>query len=332
MTTRCPKCGKNNYGDVDKCSFCGAPLKFNPEEEIPEIKEEDIQEKMSEIKVKRIRNPITIAVGGGIMLLGVLLAIIIFFVFMIGVFDSSSVEPEYSGGAYHFKVPGDEEYIFGEITAVVEVSGAESHGFYNHTAYEIDGDTNVRVDWEDSITKDVMRKETDTFVFSERDLGEEGDMVLVKVESKDNFYGEIRAVDAGGYWWGGTGYGGGWILTIPGILVFLGGSVVLTIALIGKKDTSIDRLLEEDAELRKQKLALLQSARAQAMEKRKGSQFHGYKTEAAEGEAPQQPEKETGDVVPQVNTPVSSDQPVSDQTIDPTTQPTTPQQPVSDNQ
>ena len=344
ITTRCPKCGKNNYGEMEKCSFCGAPLKFNPEEEIPEINEEDIKEKMSQIKAKRLRNPITIGVGGGIMFIGVGVAIILYLLMMFFIFSSGSVQPEYTT-AYHFDVPGGDEYIFGEITAVDIVSGPETHGYYNHTAYEIDGDGKTDVDWMNAIKEDVMRKETDTWVFSERDLGEVGDNVLVKVESRSNYYGEKRAVDAGEYWWGGKGYMGGWIFAMPGILIFLTGLGILIYGLIGKKDTSIDRLLEEDAELRKQQLALLQSARAQAMEKQKRSTFHGYSA-AQSGSEQQQPQPsqqqgaagtrtyqqqttpsqsgQSGEVIPQVETPTTPDQPLSSQTVTPSNQPTTP--------
>jgi len=64
MTTRCPKCAKINYGETAKCSFCGSSLKFTPGEEIPEVKEEDVKEKIKTIKAKRLRNPMQIGSGG----------------------------------------------------------------------------------------------------------------------------------------------------------------------------------------------------------------------------------------------------------------------------
>lgn len=287
MTIRCPRCGKNNYGDLDKCSFCGSPLKFVPGQDIPDISEEDIQEKMSSINIKRIRNPLTIGVGGGTMLVGAALVVILYLVVMIALFSPDSVEPKYDG-AWHYNVPGGEEYIFGEITRVVSVSESEwdagsNHGYYNHTAYEINGDG---VDHrKDALNQQDVGREPHTWIYSERDLGENGDYILVKVKSEPNFFMERRAVDTGKIWWGGSGFMSGWIFAFPGILVFLAGAGMLIYGFIGKKDTSIDRLLEEDAEFRKQQIALMQSARMAAMKQQQNTQWQQMEGQPA---APEQ--------------------------------------------
>ncbi|MGA1821120.1 MAG: hypothetical protein ACMUIG_01175 [Thermoplasmatota archaeon] len=276
MSTRCPRCGKNNYGELDKCSFCGSPLKFVPGQEIPEITEEDIQEKMSTIKLKRVRNPLTIGIGGGTMLVGVALAIILYLVVMLFIFSPNSVKPKYDG-AWHYEVPGGEEYIFGEITRVVSISESKwdlggNHGYFNHTAYEINGDGVDRR--KEALNQQNVGREPHTWIYSDRDLGKEGDFVLVKVKSEPNTFMERRAVDTGKVWWGGSSFMSGWIFAMPGIVLFLVGSGILTYGLIGKKDTSIDRLLEEDAEFRKQQIALMQSARIAAMKQQKETQWH----------------------------------------------------------
>jgi hypothetical protein len=319
MTARCPRCGKNNYGDLDKCSFCGSPLKFVPGQDIPEITEEDIQEKMSAIKLKRIRNPLTIGFGGGTMLVGAALAVILYLVVMLVLFSPNSVEPKYDG-AWHYDVPGGEEYIFGEITRVVTIKESEwdadsNHGYFNHTAYEINGDG---VDHrKDALEKQDKGREPHTWVYSERDLGDEGDWVLLKVKSSPNFFMERRAVDTGKIWWGGSGFFSGWIFAFPGVLIFIAGAGILTFGLIGKKDTSIDRLLEEDAEFRHQQMALMQSARMAAMKQQQqtqwqmksGAQPEGLQQPVPEGQPPAPAQQQMPQGVP-AQQPMAQPQPV----------------------
>ncbi len=78
MTSRCPKCGRNNYGDVNKCSFCGSALTFIPGEVVPEVSEEDIQEKMSKMKGERLRNPMMMGIGGIVGTIGIVLLFVIY--------------------------------------------------------------------------------------------------------------------------------------------------------------------------------------------------------------------------------------------------------------
>jgi len=290
MSARCPKCGRNNYGDVRKCSFCGAPLTFIPGEEAPVVKEEEIQEKMAQIKVERIRNPFLIGAGGILAIIGIVLAVVLYLVVMFIVLSPTQVEPTYEDGAFHYIVPGGEEYIFGKITKTVEVDEIDwgtggNHGYENHTAYEISGDG---VDKRTIAFRDGKTAiEPDLWVYSDEELGENGDRILIKVVSKPNEFNEERAVSAGKAWWGGNGYLSGWILLVPGILLIIGGIVMAAVGFIGKADRSMERLLSEDKELRRQQLMLKEVARKQMEEKARQAQWTDYKGQQQMVLAPQ---------------------------------------------
>lgn len=275
MTNRCPKCGKNNYGDVQKCSFCGAPLVFIPGEEIPLIKEEDIQHKLSNMKVERIRNPVMIGGGGIVAVIGLFLAIALFLIFMVFVFSSSDVEPKMISGSIHYEVPGGEEYIFGEITMIVKdgpEAESKSYGYFNgYYAYEMDGDG------KDYRPEEDVEKEPDVWFYSNEKVGEVGDNILIKVKSEPNELQELRAVSQGKAPWGGTGWIlSGWIFLLPGILMLLIGVTILVIGIIGKADRSMERLMEEDKEFRRQQLMLREAARKQMEARQKQSQWTSY--------------------------------------------------------
>ena len=181
MSTRCPKCGKINYGDMQKCSFCGSPLKFIPGEEIPTMTESDIQEKISKLDTRRIRNPYMISGGGASMVIGAILAIVLTLVFMLFAFATSDIESSPDGSSLDYRIPGGEEYIFGEITREEDFSdnywaskGLDNYGYRNHTAYEIDGDG---IDQRWKIYTEVntfigAQHEGDVWVYSEEDLGD----------------------------------------------------------------------------------------------------------------------------------------------------------------
>ncbi|MDG6223906.1 MAG: hypothetical protein QCI82_00155 [Candidatus Thermoplasmatota archaeon] len=271
MATRCPKCGRNNYGDTAKCSFCGSSLKFTPGEDIPEIKEEDVQQKIKQVKAKRLRNPVHIATGGILMVIGAMLAVAVFLLFMFLIFSPGDISPSYERGAWHYEVPGGKEMVFGKITAKVTVTETKwpegsNHGYMNHTAYEIGGnqlDTRA-----DALKEGMVLVEPDAWVYSDIDLGDKGDWVLITVRTEQNSFGESRAVVEKKH---GNGLLSGWWLLLPGIILMIIGSVILTIALIGKPDTSLERLMEEDREFRRQQLAMMQAARKAAMEKQKQS-------------------------------------------------------------
>jgi hypothetical protein len=161
-----------------------------------------------------------------------------------------------------------------------------NHGYFNYTAYEINGDG---VDHrKEAINQQSVEREPHTWIYSDRDIGKTNDYVLLKVRSEPNDFMERRAVDTGKVWWGGSGFFAGWIFALPGILIFFVGSGLLIIGFIGKKDTSIDRLLEEDAEFRKQQIALMQSARMSAMKQQKETQWHQMQS-AQQAYPPQQP-------------------------------------------
>ncbi|MGA1794198.1 MAG: hypothetical protein ACMUHM_09620 [Thermoplasmatota archaeon] len=275
MTSRCPKCGKNNYGDVQKCSFCGAPLVFIPGEEIPQISEEDIQAKLSTLKVERIRNPVLIGGGGIVAVFGLFLAIALFLIFMILVFSPSSIEPTSEAGSIHYAIPGGEEYIFGEITLRVEDGAAaetQSYGYkQGYYAYEMDGDGNDR-------RRDRnIELEPDVWFYSEDDIGDVGDTVLVKVKAEPNSFMETRAVSQGKAGWGGTGwFWSGWIFLLPGILMMIIGIALSVIGIIGKADRSMERLMEEDKEFRRQQLMLREAARKQMQAQHQQQQWTSY--------------------------------------------------------
>jgi hypothetical protein len=271
MSTRCPKCAKLNYGETAKCSFCGASLKFTPGEEIPEVKDEDLKEKIKTVKAKRIRNPMQIGVGGVVMVVGLMAALIIFLACMFLVFSPSSITPNYRSGAWHYDVPGGSEIVYGEITAKVSVKDSKwdagsNHGYGNHTAYELSG--NGQDDRVEALRDGSIGMESDCWVYSKQDLGSVGDSVLVKVESKSNPFKEARAVVVDKQ---GKGILSGWPYILPGLLILLVGGVILTIGIVGKADTSLERLLQEDKEFRKQQLAMMQAARKAAIEKQKQS-------------------------------------------------------------
>lgn len=292
MTSRCPKCGRNNYGDVKKCSFCGAPLTFIPGEEVPEVSEEDIQEKMSKMKVERIRNPTLYFVGGIIGIVGIVLMIVLYLLMMFLVYSSNGVDVEYEQGSFVYNVDGGEQMIFGEITRVTGYEDTEwgeggNHGYREYTAYEIDGDgSDRRVE---ALREGSVDYEADVWVYSEEDLGSKGDRVLIKVESKSNDFGEDRAISPGYAPWGGKGFRAGWIWLMPGLVIFLGGLVVFLIGIIGKADRSMERLLQEDKELRQQQLMLRQAAKKQMQDKERQQQW-----QEGGGPPPQGPPQQAG--------------------------------------
>ena len=274
--TRCAKCGRNNYGDVKKCSFCGAPLTFIPGEEIPTITEEDIQEKMSKIKVERIKNPILWGAGGIVAMAGIMVMILLFVVMMFIVYSPTGVEPEYTEGAWVYVVKGGEQMVFGKITRVTAAEDTNwdnniNHGYKNYTAYEINGDgVDNRVL---ALREGDVNIEPDVWVYSDKDLGEKGDRVLIKVESRANDFGEERAVSSGFAPWGGHGYRAGWIWLMPGLLTTLTGVVMFLVGFIGRADRSMERLLAEDKELRQQQLMLRQAAKKQMEEQERLRQW-----------------------------------------------------------
>ncbi len=266
MTSRCPKCGRNNYGDVKKCSFCGSPLVYIPGEEIPQISEEDVQAKLSTLKVERIRNPVLIGGGGIVGVVGVFLAVILFLIFMMWVFSPTDIEPYTEQGSLHYDVPGGEEYLFGEITLIVkdgEQAQLQSYGYEaTYYAVEIDGDGVDKRERADDDANTAL--EPDVWVYSEEKFGDVGDQVLIKVKSERNDFGELRAVSMGKAGWGGSGwFSAGWIFILPGFLMFLAGAAILTFGLVGKADRSMERLMEEDKEFRRQQLMLREAARRQ---------------------------------------------------------------------
>jgi hypothetical protein len=279
MTSMCPRCGKNNYGDVQKCSFCGSPLVFIPGVEIEEISQEDIQEKMDKMKVSRIRNPFFIGAGGAVTVIGLFIAITVFLIIMLVVFDPGDVSPYYNDGM-HYGVPGGEEYIFGEITSIKAEDETYwvddiSHGYEGETAYEISGDgVDGRANAQD---KKQSALEPDTWIYSDEEFGERGDRVLIKVSNEQNEYGEARAVYSNKAPWGGSGwFTGGWIFALPGILVTLAGGAMLITGIIGRSDRSMERLMEEDKDLRRQQIMLREAARKKMEEKHRSQQWSNY--------------------------------------------------------
>ncbi|MFW3145720.1 MAG: hypothetical protein ACMUIE_02785 [Thermoplasmatota archaeon] len=293
MATRCPKCGKNNYGDIQKCSHCGSPLVFIPGEEVPEITEEDIQEKMSKVKVQRIRNPLLIGAGGITAVVGFFLMILIFMIMMVAVFNPDSIKPYYND-AWHYEVPGGEEWIFGEITKEVtdEDTGwqGDSAGYMKMTAYEINGDgVDNRAN---AHSTSNVNLEPHVWIYSAKDLGDRGDRVLVIVEAKPNEWGEMRAVATAEPVWGGKGWISGWVFTLPGLLVLLIGATLLTIGAVGKADRSMERLMEEDKELRRQQLMLREAARKKMAEQQRMQQWQSYSEEQKEAMEAAYPEED----------------------------------------
>ncbi|MCK5773434.1 MAG: hypothetical protein KAH57_06560 [Thermoplasmata archaeon] len=268
MTTRCPRCGKNNYGDVGKCSFCGNEMRILPGDEGESIlTEEDVQEKLSQLKGERIRNPYLIAGGGSMMVIGVVLAFIMYAVIMFIVFSPGDVEVSYDSGLWNYSVAG-EEYIYGEITKVSDYDDTlweQDHGYEDNTAYEINGDgSDTR---RSAHEEGRVDREPDLWIYSSKDLGEKGDTILIKIEVDQNELGEARAVYVDDPWWGQSG----WIFAFTGVLILIAGAILLTIGVVGRTDKSMDRLLEEDAEFRRQQLNMIHAAKIKAQEEAKKS-------------------------------------------------------------
>jgi hypothetical protein len=276
---------------MKKCSFCGSPLVFIPGEEIPQISEDDVQAKLSAMKVERIRNPLLIGGGGILSVIGIFIAVVLFLVFMIWIFSPTHVSPYASQGSVHYEIPGGEEYIFGEITyRTMDGQEAEKNGYgyyAGYYAYEIEGDGVDKRSDADKET-DSGRKvalEPNTWAYSEEKIGDVGDTVLIKVKSDSNELNEIRPVIVGKAPWGGSGwFTGGWIFLLPGFLLLLAGIAILTIGIIGKADRSMERLMEEDKEFRRQQLMLREAARKQMEAQHQQQQWASYSGETPPGE------------------------------------------------
>jgi hypothetical protein len=216
--------------------------------------------------VDRIRNPVLIGGGGIVAVVGIFLAIILFLIFMLWVFNPGDVEPYTQQGSMHYDVPGGEEYIFGEITLIVKDGQSaqdQSYGYRaNFYAVEIEGDGQDKRERADQDANTAL--EPDLWVYSEEKFGDVGDKVLIKIKSERNDFGEIRPVNQGKAGWGGSGwFTGGWIFILPGFLLFIAGAALSTIGIIGKADRSMERLMEEDKEFRRQQLMLREAARKQ---------------------------------------------------------------------
>lgn len=252
---------------------------FVPGEEAPNVaKEDEIQEKLATMKVSRIRNPFLMGAGGMVSLVGLLLAVVIYIVVMFVLFTPTDIEPVYDLGAWHYKMNDPEQYVFGEITRTVDDKDTPweggDHGYFRLKAYEIAGDG---IDNRVTAHRDGrVEKEPDVWVYSREDLGEKGDRVLIKVVSKPNDLGEERAVATGPASWGSKGYFSGWIFLLPGILLIIIGIALAAVGFIGKADRSMERLFQEDQELRRQQLMLKEAARKQMAEKQKQAQWSDY--------------------------------------------------------
>jgi hypothetical protein len=252
---------------------------FIPGEEAPNVaKEDEIQEKLATMKVPRIRNPFLMGAGGMVSLVGILLAVVIYIVVMFVIFTPTDIDPVYDLGAWHYRMSDPEQYVFGEITRVVDDKDTPweggDHGYYRVKAYEIAGDG---VDNRVIAHRDGrVDKEADVWVYSKLDLGDKGDRVLIKVVSKPNELGEERAVATGAASWGSKGYLSGWIFLLPGSLLILIGISLAAVGFIGKADRSMERLFQEDKELRRQQLMLKEAARKQMAEKQKQAQWSDY--------------------------------------------------------
>jgi hypothetical protein len=214
-----------------------------------------------------------------VAVVGIFLAIILFSVFMIWVFSSDDVGPYMEGGSFHYEVPGGEEYIYGEITLVTEdgmQAEEQSYGYKNgYFATEIDGDSvDKRRDAHEAGKTEL---EPSLWVYSEDKIGEKGDSVLIKVKSETNSFNEIRVVSEGKAAWGGSGwFSAGWIFILPGFLLLLAGVAISAIGFIGRADRSMERLLEEDKEFRRQQLMLREAARKQMQVQQQQKQWSTY--------------------------------------------------------
>ncbi len=252
---------------------------FVPGEDATNVaKEDEIQEKLATMKVPRIRNPFLMGAGGMVSLVGVLLAVVIYIVVMFVLFTPTDIDPVYEMGAWHYRMSDPEQYVFGEITRVVDDKDTAweggDHGYFKLKAYEIAGDgiDNRVVAHRDG----RVDKEPDVWVYSKEDIGTKGDRVLIKVVSKPNELGEERAVATGPASWGSKGYLSGWIFLLPGVLLIIIGLVLVAVGFIGKADRSMERLFQEDQELRRQQLMLKEAARMQMAEKQKQAQWSDY--------------------------------------------------------
>jgi hypothetical protein len=276
---------------------------FVPGEEAPNVaKEDEIQEKLATMKVSRIRNPFLMGAGGMVSLVGVLLAVVIYLVVMFVLFTPTDIDPVYDMGAWHYKMSDPEQYVYGEITRVVDDKDTPweggDHGYFRLKAYEIAGDgIDNRVI---ALRDGRVDKEPDVWVYSKEDIGEKGDKVLIKVESKPNELGEERAVATGPASWGSKGYLSGWIFLLPGILLLIIGIILAAVGFIGKADRSMERLFQEDQELRRQQLMLKEAARKQMAEKQKQAQWSDYSAQRLAAI-----ERTTGD---QASAPLPSDE------------------------
>ena len=122
-----------------------------------------------------------------------------------------------------------------------------------------------------------MGLEPDVWFYSKEKIANEGDTVLIKVKAESNTYGVTQAVSQGKAPWGGSGWFlSGWIFLLPGFLMFLAGVTISIIGLIGKADRSMERLLEEDKEFRRQQLMLREAARKQMQAQQKQQQWSAY--------------------------------------------------------
>jgi hypothetical protein len=261
---------------------------------MPQISEEDIQEKMSKMKVERIRNPTLITIGGIVGIVGFVLMIVLYLSIMFLLYSPGSIEPSFDSGAFVYNVDGGEQMVFGEITRVTSFEDTKwdygnNHGYEDYTAYEIDGDGGD--DRVLALRESDVNYEDDVWVYSKEDLGSKGDFVLIKVESKTNEFGEERAVSPGYASWGGKGYRSGWIWLMPGLVILLGGLLVFLIGFIGKADRSMERLMQEDKELRQQQLMLRQAAKKQMDDKERQRQWQDGAPTSPQPQPVQQPEQ-----------------------------------------
>jgi hypothetical protein len=156
--------------------------------------------------------------------------------------------------------------------AAEEQSYGYKSGYY---AIEIDGDhVDKRPEAHEAGKTEL---EPSLWVYSKDKFGDEGDKVLIKVKSDTNSFNERRVVSEGKAAWGGSGwFTAGWIFLLPGFLLLIAGIVISTIGFIGKADRSMERLLEEDKEFRRQQLMLREAARKQMQVQQQQKQWSNY--------------------------------------------------------